>query len=161
MNKILLTTTLSTLLLALTACSKPNQDEPVLTPKAETTEQVNQTVSSNPVPIGDTPELSLDWNGEYKGVFPCASCEGIEVELQLNPDKTYELSEEYLGKGSDNESEVKGTFVFDSKEPSVIVLDGNADNRRFFVGENFVEALDTEGKRIESQLNYKLTKQRP
>ena len=37
-----------------------------------------------------------NWAGEYEGVFPCADCEGIKVELDLNPDKTYELSEEYL-----------------------------------------------------------------
>nr|WP_250850238.1 copper resistance protein NlpE N-terminal domain-containing protein [Acinetobacter sp. ANC 5378] len=33
--------------------------------------------------MGDTVETSLDWAGEYKGVFPCADCEGIETDLEL------------------------------------------------------------------------------
>jgi uncharacterized lipoprotein NlpE involved in copper resistance len=161
MNKLILITSFSALIFSLTACSKPNQDEPVLTPKSETSEQITHTApteSTSSRLVGDVTENTLDWQGEYKGVFPCADCEGIEVELQLNSDKTYELSQEYLGKGNNNETEVKGTFVFDNAEPTVIVLDKHAENRKFFVGENFVEALDTEGKKIESKLNYKLVK---
>ena len=164
MNKLILITSFSALIFGLSACSKPSQDEQVLTPKAETAEQITHTTptdSTSSRPVGDTTENALDWYGEYKGVFPCADCDGIEVELQLNPDKTYELSQEYLGKGDNNETEVKGSFVFDSAAPTVVVLDNNAENRKFFVGENFVEALDSDGKKIESKLNYKLVKQLP
>ena len=30
---------------------------------------------------------SLDWNGVYKGVLPCADCEGIETVITLLNDK--------------------------------------------------------------------------
>ncbi|MCX2638056.1 copper resistance protein NlpE, partial [Klebsiella pneumoniae] len=111
----------------------------------------------------DSAETSLDWAGEYEGVFPCADCEGIKVELQLNSDKTYELSEEYLGKANNNnnnnEFELKGSFSFDPQDPSLITLDNKAENRKFFVSENFIEARDVESsKKIESNLNYKLVK---
>ena len=80
--------------------------------------------------------------GEYKGIFPCADCQGIETELELKADKTYELTQEYLGKGKNNESKGKGTFGFDPDHPSVIRLDKAGENLKFFVGENFVEARD-------------------
>ena len=71
-------------------------------------------------------------------------------------------SEEYLGKTGNNEAETKGSFTFDPQQPSIIVLDGKAENRKFYVGDNFVEARDIEtGKEIQSNLNYKLVKKSP
>jgi len=149
--------------IALTACSKPNTDINASNQAPENT--VTQTQSMQPThtqaatSLGDTAETSLDWAGEYKGVFPCADCEGIKTDLELKADKTYELTEEYLGKGKNNEFKVKGTFSFDQDNPSIISLDKAGDNRKFFVGENFVEARDIDtGKAIDSKLNYKLQK---
>lgn len=147
----------------LTACSKSeNQSSSTAsTPEASTptTTPASESTEVNALPIGDTAETSLDWAGEYKGVFPCADCEGIKMELELKTDKTYELSEKYLGKGKNNEFKSKGTFSFDTKNPSVITLDQAADHRKFFIGENFAEARDIEtGKAIDSKLNYKLSK---
>jgi uncharacterized lipoprotein NlpE involved in copper resistance len=42
---------------------------------------------------------SLDWAGVYKGTLPCADCEGIQEEIRLNDDLTYEMVSTYLGKG--------------------------------------------------------------
>ena len=151
MKKIIFILSLTTL--ALSACTKPNTD-------THQTNKAPETTASQPaMPIGDTAETALDWAGEYTGIFPCADCEGIETELELKVDKTYELTEEYLGKGKGNEFKVKGTFSFDQDNPSVISLDKAGENRKFFVGENFVEAreMDT-GKAIDSKLNYKLQK---
>ena len=148
----------------LTACSKSeNQSSSTAsTPEASAptaTTSASESTEVNALPISDTAETSLDWAGEYKGVFPCADCEGIKMELELKADKTYELSEKYLGKGKDNEFKSKGTFSFDAKNPSVITLDQAADHRKFFIGENFAEARDIEtGKAIDSKLNYKLSK---
>ena len=147
----------------LTACSKSeNQSSSTAsTPEAltPTTTPASESTEVNALPISDTAETSLDWAGEYKGVFPCADCEGIKMELELKADKTYELSEKYLGKGKNNEFKSKGTFSFDTKNPSVITLDQAADHRKFFIGENFAEARDIEtGKAIDSKLNYKLSK---
>ena len=151
MKKIIFILSLTTL--ALSACTKPNNDTHQTNKAPETTE------IQPAMPMGDTAETSLDWAGEYTGIFPCADCEGIETELELKTDKTYELTEEYLGKGKGNEFKVKGTFSFDQDNPSVISLDKAGENRKFFVGENFVEAreMDT-GKAIDSKLNYKLQK---
>ncbi|MGE8559599.1 MAG: copper resistance protein NlpE [Acinetobacter sp.] len=161
MKKTILILSLSTLVLA--ACSKPNTDtnesnqapENPVTP----TQSMQSTNTQSTAPKGDTAETSRDWPGEYKGTFPCADCEGIEMDLELKADKTYELTEEYLGKGKNNEFKVKGTFSFDQNNPSVISLDKAGDHRKFFIGENFVEARDMDtGKALDSKLNYKLQK---
>jgi len=160
-KKIIFILSLTTL--ALAGCSKPKTDthdsntapdQPMTqtSPSAATTAQPTSAIS-------DTAETSLDWPGVYKGVLPCADCEGIETELELKADKTYELTQEYLGKGKDNEFKVKGRFSFDANQPSMISLDQAGENRKFFVGENFVEARDIKsGKVIDSKMNYKLQK---
>ncbi len=78
----------------LTACSKSeNQSSSTAsTPEASAptaTTPASESTEVNALPIGDTAETSLDWAGEYKGVFPCADCEGIKMELEL---KAYILS---------------------------------------------------------------------
>lgn len=159
MKKVIFTTAMVVAFTTLTACSKQNENEPMNNNAQSSPAMMEQNNSPATLAQGDSAETSLDWMGEYEGVFPCADCEGIKVELQLNADKTYELNEEYLGKGNNNESELKGSFSFDAQDPSVITLDNKADNRKFFVGENFIEARDVEsGKKIDSNLNYKLVK---
>ena len=96
-----------------------------------------------------------------KGVLPCADCEGIETELELNSDKTYEIKETYLGKGNGKPFESKGSFQFDSKNPSVIELDQAGDGRKYFVAEGYLKALDLEGNEITGELadKYQLKKE--
>ncbi len=108
-----------------------------------------------------TAENSLDWNGTYKGVLPCADCEGIETELELNLDKTYELKEVYLGKGDGKPFESKGKFTFNNTNTSIIELDQSGDGRKYFVAEGYLKALDLEGKEITGELadKYELKKE--
>lgn len=147
---------ISILSILLMACSKPthntSDDVQIVKPSAFAAAPQQTT--------GDSAETHLDWAGEYKGLLPCADCAGIQTKLELKADKTYELSEEYQGgKGNGQKFEVKGTFTFDTTQPSIIVLDKAAENRKFFVGENYVEArsMDT-GEKIHNSLDYKLTK---
>lgn len=158
-KKIIFILSLSTL--AFAGCSKPNTDthDSNTAPDQPMTQSTTPPSATTAKATGDSAETALDWAGEYKGVFPCADCEGIETELELKADKTYELTEEYLGKGKTNEFKVKGSFSFDADNPSIISLDQAGENRKFFVGENFVEARDiNSGKVIDSKLNYKLQK---
>jgi len=94
-------------------------------------------------------------------VLPCADCEGIETELKLNLDKTYEIKETYLGKGDGKAFESKGSFQFDSKNSSIIALDKAGDNRKYFVAEGHLKALDLEGNQITGALadKYQLKKE--
>jgi uncharacterized lipoprotein NlpE involved in copper resistance len=103
--------------------------------------------------------VSLDWNGTYKGMIPCADCEGIETWLTLNLDKTYLLKTKYKGK-SESVQENSGKFNWNSAG-SIITLGGvvNAPNQ-YLVGEGKLFQLDMSGKRITGNLsgNYELTK---
>lgn len=115
----------------------------------------------NLVPDMSTAETALDWNGIYEGVFPCADCAGIQMQLELLQDKTYRLKQKYMTNRKGNQVfEATGKFEFDNKTaPSLIRLDDKADNSVYFVGEGYLEARDKEtGKPISTNLNYKLNK---
>ena len=47
---------------------------------------------------GATAQNSLDVVGTYKGVLPCADCEGMETMIELKSDSTYSRVITYLGK---------------------------------------------------------------
>lgn len=163
---------LSILALALSACSKPQENKTAPTQNAASEVVVSEAVVSTPVASeavasatnpapASTTETSLDWNGTYEGVLPCASCEGLKTTLVLNPDKTYELTEEYLGKGKGNTFKVKGTFKFDQTTPAVIQLDKAGNNRKFSVAEGSLQARAVEtGEEITGPIaaEYKLKK---
>lgn len=138
----------------LVACSKADN---------KNNQEQAPTAASEVVAVDSThtAENSLDWNGTYKGVLPCADCEGIETELELNADKTYELKETYLGKGDGKAFESKGSFQFDANNTSVIELDKTGDNRKYFVAEGYLKALDMEGNEITGDLaeKYELKKE--
>jgi heat shock protein HslJ len=109
--------------------------------------------------VGDTSANSLDWDGTYKGVVPCASCEGIKTTLTLNEDLSFVLLTQYLGK-SEEVFEVKGTFKW-NEAGNTIMLDGVKDApNQFFVGENTLIQLDMSGNRITGDLaeKYMLSK---
>lgn len=105
-----------------------------------------------------TSQNSLDWQGTYSGVTPCASCPGIETELTLTSDLNYVLTTKYI----DNEGidTVKGKFVW---KGNLIKLDGIKDGDRpsiYKVEEGKIRQLDLKGKEITGQLaqNYVLIK---
>jgi uncharacterized lipoprotein NlpE involved in copper resistance len=104
---------------------------------------------------------ALDWAGMYKGVVPCADCEGIETVLILNSDNTYLLRTNYLGKPDAQAIEKTGSFTWNPAGNTVIL--GNIENAptQYFVGENQVIQLDMSGNRITGGLadKYILAKQ--
>ena len=101
---------------------------------------------------------SLDWAGTYKGTLPCADCEGIETEIQLNQDSTYALSRRYLGKNDTPFSENgKWSWVDGSR----IRLEGYKNSpQMYFVAEGKLIRLDEEGNSITGDLaaKYELQK---
>lgn len=108
----------------------------------------------------DNSQNSLDWQGTYKGVTPCADCEGIETEITLNTDLTFTLKIEYLGKGDGSVFQEAGSFVWD-KTGGIISLEGlKGRPSQYKVGENRLFQLDMEGNVITGDLaeKYVLTK---
>jgi uncharacterized lipoprotein NlpE involved in copper resistance len=147
MKKSLLAIALLSILLV--ACNK-HENKADTTSEASTPAQTTEA-NNNAVDTAHTAENSLDWDGKYKGTLPCADCEGIKTELELKDDKTYELTETYLGKGDATHLKPMVSLL-STKTILVITLDDKAQNRKFFIGENTATALDMEGKKVEGSL---------
>jgi len=107
----------------------------------------------------DNSANSLDWEGNYAGVIPCADCEGIESSVTLNKDLSYLLKMKYLGKNNII-FERQGTFTW-NEEGNTIRLQGIPEGPDYYlVGENVLIQLDKQGNRITGALaaNYVLRK---
>ena len=67
------------IVLLITSCKKENQttDLEVVEAKTDTTLVFGNEHNS---------QNSLDWEGVYKGILPCADCDGIETEIVINSD---------------------------------------------------------------------------
>lgn len=42
---------------------------------------------------------SLDWDGIYRGVFPCADCAGMQITITLNKDLSHISKDSYTLNG--------------------------------------------------------------
>ena len=114
----------------------------------ETTEISEDTV----VVDSHNSENSLDWAGIYEGTTPCADCEGIKTVLELRDDKTYALSQTYLGNPeAENEFTKTGDFVWDETGSKVLLKSEN-DTLQYKVGENQLWMLDKSGNVITGDL---------
>ncbi|TBX68770.1 META domain-containing protein [Flavobacterium silvisoli] len=103
----------------------------------------------------------LDYQGVYKGILPCADCEGIETTISLNENSTYTIRTTYLGKGN-KIFEQKGTYSW-NKSGNIIKFDNAEDGpNRYEVGKNILLQLDMSGKRITGNhaAEYILAKQK-
>lgn len=127
---------------AMTSCKKENK---VDSPEADS--------EMNSKALSKSSEKVLDWDGTYKGITPCADCEGIETSVTLNRDKTYEMTTKYLGKGKDT-LHVSGSFNW-SDDGSTVRLDIKNKPNQFLVGANQLIMLDMEGNKITGALAKK------
>lgn len=113
-----------------------------------------KTDTSNTISKPDNISTQNDIFGIYHGVLPCADCEGIQTEIRLNKDTTYQLFTKYIGKDS-LVSKSEGKFVWDSNEKKIILNDKEnprlREANRFIVGENLITKLDLNGNKIEGQ----------
>ena len=144
----------------LVSCSpKPGTD--TASAAATTSDSATTMTDTSAMQNEHTSQNSLDWNGMYKGVLPCADCEGIETNIILNTDNTYLIQTKYLGKGETKPVEKTGSFTRNA-EGNTVIFSGveNAPNQ-YFVGENKLIQLDLAGKKIDGKLaeKYVLTKQ--
>jgi uncharacterized lipoprotein NlpE involved in copper resistance len=119
--------------------------------KEISSEETMETVE--PIVDSHNSENSLNWAGVYEGTTPCADCEGIKTVLELKQDKTFILTQTYLGKYEDEEKEMgeEGSFSWD-ETGSKISLNAKDGNIQFKVGENQLTMLDMSGNLITGEL---------
>lgn len=136
----------------------PPASTPEAGPNAVTPEASPTAVASTQLPVGDTTQTSVDWAGTYKGVLPCADCEGIETEVVLNDDGTFKHTTIYLGK--DGEPEViEGSFIW-KEDGATVVLPNGEQQTHYWVSENYILQLDPEGNKIEGEMAEKYVLQK-
>ncbi|MFT3740547.1 MAG: copper resistance protein NlpE N-terminal domain-containing protein [Breznakibacter sp.] len=104
-------------------------------------------------PASHNSKNSLDWNGAYYGIVPCADCEGIGTLVVLNSDLTYRVETEYIGKSGDTYKK-QGTFSWDESGNMAILDNTDKDNTPSYyaVGENTLTQLDLGGQKITGNL---------
>lgn len=101
-----------------------------------------------------TSQISLDWDGTYAGVVPCADCAGIETFISINQDLSYHIRTRYLGK-DDRVFEHQGSFTWEENGNVIRLEDFSEGPDRYHVGENLLFQLDKQGKRITGDLAEK------
>lgn len=129
--------------------------------KSETSNEVSPDSTATGVIDNHTAKMSLDYVGSYKGITPCADCEGIETIVFLTDESNYVVRTKYLGKKDAKMNEQKGTYSW-NEEGSTVILTGIENGpSQYFVGENYVMQLDREGNKITGDLadKYILQKQ--
>jgi copper homeostasis protein (lipoprotein) len=140
------------------ACNTPQKEaetSPAVPASTDTLPAVVSGADTTPIPIGDNSENSLDWNGTYKGIVPCADCEGIETTLVLNLDRTFSLQTKYLGKTNSVGLDIKGNFTW-NRAGNTITLGGIKEApAQYLVGENHLRQLDMSGQKITGALEEK------
>ncbi len=139
-----------------TACQKSNESESLVIDDEmfESTELTEEFIDHH------NAANSLDYVGIYKGILPCADCEGIETSIELGSGNSYVKKMIYLGKADQKMIETSGTFTW-SEDGSTITLIEDEEPNQYFVGENVLFHLDMDGNRIMGDLaiKYRLEKQ--
>jgi copper homeostasis protein (lipoprotein) len=118
-----------------------------------------EVVSSQVPDMAHNSRNSLDWYGVYKGITPCADCEGIETKISLKKDGTFKRSLIYQGKDN-NSFHDEGKLEWNIEGSKVNLIGEDGRSQIYQVGENVLFHLDQEGNRITGDLAemYKLTK---
>lgn len=95
---------------------------------------------------------SIDWKGVYRGVLPCENCEGIQTELILMKNNTYEIAKMYEGKSTEIEVET-GLLRWSSDGNSITLYASNNTTAfaNYAVQENQLVRLDTKGEKIQNE----------
>jgi heat shock protein HslJ len=143
--------TAAVLLLAAVGC-KPKGAETQDPAAGESTAE--PAMSAAPVPDAHNSQNSLDWNGTYKGVVPCADCEGIETVITLMKDGEFRRRMTYLGKEETGRTDT-GSFAWDETGSKVTLTPEEGEPQSYQVGENALFHLDREGNRITGDLAEK------
>lgn len=135
--------------------------------KDDSTEQTEEIIDDSTVEgdisHGDNSRVSLDWSGTYKGLLPCADCEGIEAEVTLNEDETFHYKYVYLTSKEDQVVfEESGKFEWDAAGSKItLTFESELAKPQYRVGENHLLMLGEAGEIIEGSLAdaYVLNKQ--
>ncbi|CBG86980.1 envelope stress response activation lipoprotein NlpE [Citrobacter rodentium] len=91
----------------------------------------------------------------WRGILPCADCEGIETSLFLEKDGTWVMNQRYLGAREEPSSFASyGTWARTADK--LVLTDSNGEKTYYRAKGDSLEMLDRDGNPIQSQFNYTL-----
>lgn len=91
----------------------------------------------------------------WRGILPCADCEGIETSLFLEKDGTWVMNERYQGVREEPSSFASyGTWARTADK--LVLTDSQGEKSWYRAKGDALEMLDREGNPVQSQLNYTL-----
>ena len=116
------------------------------TQKTASTNQLNEEMDKPD--LAHTSENSLDWDGIYRGVLPCADCEGIQTTVYLDKNLSFKIKTLYLGK-SDSTHEISGKISWNEKGNTITLTPTDRGQpTQYLVGEGLLTQLDGQGNKI-------------
>ncbi|WP_284651949.1 copper resistance protein NlpE N-terminal domain-containing protein [Flavobacterium terrisoli] len=135
------------------SCQKQTNDKATAQDSIAKVDSLNNVAAHNA-------KNSLDYIGTYKGILPCADCEGLETTICINENNTYNVKTLYQGKG-DKIFEQKGSFSWNKAGNTIVLDDVKNGPNQYFVGENTLTQLTLTGEKITGNLaaQYVLAKQ--
>lgn len=90
----------------------------------------------------------------YKGVLPCADCEGIETSLFLEKDGTWVMNQRYQGAKSPSVFASYGSWARTADK--LVLTESDGEKLYFRPQAGGIEMLDREGNPVTSPFNYTL-----
>lgn len=94
----------------------------------------------------------------YFGKIPCADCEGVEIQINLLDSSAFMIKKVTLGKRRKAYITI-GKWELEDTTQIITLKSSNQSPKRFVVtSDKTIEMLNVHGKKIESELNYTLTK---
>ncbi|AXF66150.1 MULTISPECIES: envelope stress response activation lipoprotein NlpE [unclassified Leclercia] len=90
----------------------------------------------------------------WRGILPCADCEGIETSLFLEKDGTWVMNQHYQGAKAPSSFASYGSWARTADK--LVLTDTQGEKHYFRAKGEGLEMLDREGNPIESQFNYTL-----
>ncbi|MGP3593532.1 envelope stress response activation lipoprotein NlpE [Vagococcus sp. WN89Y] len=103
-----------------------------------------------PTQVEELKSMQQSW----RGVLPCADCEGIETSLFLEKDGSWVMNQRYLGAKEPASFASYGRWARTADK--LILTDSDGEKTYFHAKGDALEMLDSEGNPIESTLNYTL-----
>lgn len=88
----------------------------------------------------------------YRGIIPCADCEGIEASLYLDASGTWIMNYSYLGKNTSYAS--YGEWARTANK--LVLTSSDGEKQYFLPKEDSLVMLDGKGEPIQSSLNFTL-----
>lgn len=83
----------------------------------------NKVDDSTPQSDVKTAKNSVNIIGLYKGILPCADCNGIETTIRINKDETYNKTAKYIGKSDVIIEDELGDYTW-KEDGNTLTLEG-------------------------------------